>query len=557
MSRSLGISLFCAVCIVAPASASAKQQTQRVKVKVVEVAGDLAYLEPGSDAGLASGTTVTIRRRTFKVVTVTAHNAVVRVGKHRLRIGHRGSARVSVSKDGVKRLAEPPSLDTFKGAWSAPSLPASEQTPKLIPIGVVRRGGPTEVRVSADAASWIPFSDTPADPVTRVSIRGQLRTEPFADTPFGFDADFAVARWFGVDNDLGDGSRPIFEVQELRARYGSYDAPMVGLGRLRYAALTVGLLDGVRVASPSFGGFSVAGFGGLVPDTLDGNISTDLARFGAEVSYLAPEHKWHPGGELVLYGSTFDGSVDERRASGAFRLYPGPVSLSGHAELSLFDSDNPWGASRVELTAAGLDANLRLGPVDLAASFDAQQPERSRWLASLLPASWLCTAAAEPAADPPAEEGCNGSRNLRYYGLARAGLRLRHIAVHAGGTTIHSSDGVDQLGGFVDLQALRLWKDLSVSVGGLFADSPVLDTWAVRLAAAMPVIDALDVDIFYRPAVLRYDAAIDDIFDPRAGVGAYYAKGTSLALRLSGETRLSDDVTAVGVFGAATWRMGF
>lgn len=553
MRRASTVAL-CALCVSSAAAAIA--ESQRISIKVVEIAGGHAYLEPGGDAGLRSGTKVVIGKKTFTVVAVTATNAVIRLDQNGVHVGSSGRATVTTTTTEVRKLSKPAALDSFRGVWQDASLPADEQNPEPIPIGVIRRGGPTEVRVGVDSASWLPLRDTPSDPVTRVSLRTQLRTEPFADVPFGLDADVLLSRWFGVD-DLGNDSRPLFEVQELRARYGSAAAPLVGLGRLRYAAYTVGLLDGVRVASPSYSGVSVAAFGGVVPNTLDGALSTDLTRFGAEVAYDAPKHAWRPGGELVLYGSTFDGSVDERRVAGNFRAYPGPVSLYGHTELSMFDADNPWGARRVELTAAGLDANLRVGPFELGASIDAQQPERSRWLASLLPASWLCTATPQPLTDPPTPEPCDGSRNLRYYGTARAGLRFSKLAVQAGGTTIRTPAGSDQLGGYFDVQTLRLWQALSLSLGGLVATSPVLDTLAGRIGAAFALTPSLDLDLYYRPAVLRFEAATDDIFEHRAGVGAYYAIGTDLALRLSGESMYSDDVTAVGVFGAATWRLGF
>lgn len=540
----------------------------RVEVRVVELAGGVAYLEPGSDAGLKEGTEIVfapaspaLPPRTFRVVAVTATSAVVELAEGQtLAIGERGTVKVTTGGQTAKRRAKPAPLETFEDAWPEPALPADSQNPEPIPIGAIRRGGATEIRASASAASWLPLGDTPGGHVTRATIRAELTAEPFsfAGRPLGLDADVVLGQWLGADRDLGDGSRPVVDVQELRARLGDRRAPLVGLGRLRHAALTVGLLDGVRVASPDlWEGIRVAGFGGVVPDTLDGRVSTDLARFGAEVSYEAREHEWRPGAELVVYGSMFDGSIDERRAAAVFRAYPGPLSVSGHAELSVFDRDNPWGARRLSLTAAGIYASVRLGSIDVAASFDAQQPERSRWLESLLPPGWLCTADPQPGIDAPPSEPCDGAANLRYYSLVWANARWGRLAVHAGGAMTHSSDGLEQSGGFADLQALRLFGDLSLSLGGMVTNSQLVDTAAIRAAAQMPILDGLDVDVFYRPAVLRYLASVDDIVEQRAGVGGYWSLGPDLTLRLSSEAMVGDDVTAVGIFGAVTWRAGF
>ncbi len=530
---------------------------KRVGVIVVDVAGDLAYLKPGANAGLRAGTEVRLSKRRYQIIAVTSSNAVVRLNGRFMRIGSRGRATVTRRDGNEKRLAVPTPLDAFRNTWKTPSLPAASQSPAPVPIGSIRAGGPTSLRVSASSATWLPLADSPASHVTRASLRAQLHTEPFVDKPFGFDADVAIGRWIGrgLDDDLGSDSRPIIEVQQLRARYGPKGSPFVGLGRLRYAALTVGLLDGARVSSPSFSGVRVAAFGGIVPDSTDGRPSTELARFGAEVSYHAPRHRWRPSAEVVMYGSTFNGSLDERRAATAFHLFPGPLSLSGHTELSLFDSDNPWGSSRVELTAAGLDAALRFKRVDVAASIDVQQPERSRWLASLLPASWLCTSSPAPATATPETESCNGSDNLRYYGLLRAGLRLSRWHVHAGATTVASSGvKLDQKGAFVDLQAARVWRQLSLSIGALVTDSPFVESGALRIAAASPITSSLDLDIFYRPALLRYQAAISDFFEHRTGLNALYRLDSDVSLSLSGEAVLGEDVSALGIFATATWR---
>ena len=51
----------------------------------------------------------------------------------------------------------------------------------------------------------------------------------------------------------------------------------------------------------------------------------------------------------------------------------------------MHDEVDPWKAPRFEVSAAGLDASIRVGIFRLAGRFDMRLPERSLWLTSYLP----------------------------------------------------------------------------------------------------------------------------------------------------------------------------
>lgn len=540
---------------VALGAAAARAQPKQVAVTVVDQAGGTVFLEPGEDAGLHPGAEVRFGKKTYRVQAVTATAATISVGARVLPIGSRGQATITARAGGPeKALAKPAPLASFAGQWPEATVPAASQSPTPVPIGQIRARGPSELAIRASSSSLFPLRGG-GEPVTRVSLRAQLRFEPFAEVPFGLDADVEAARWFGrgLSGDLGAGSRPTIEVQELRLRYGDRDDPGVGLGRLRYASRSVGLLDGARVSSPRYAGVSAFAFGGVVPSTLDGAFDTSLARFGAGASYIDVDSSWRPSAELTAWGSLFEGELDERRLAANVRLYPGPATLGAHAELSGFAADNPWGQDRVEITAAGVDAGISYKRLTASASLDALQPERSLWLASLLPQSWLCTAEPLPAGAGP--EPCDGRRDTSYYGLATAGFDTDHLALRAGGTAIlDNHQSLEQRGAFLDVHALDLLAGAGLELGATAAESDLLDSYAARIGASSSFGRSLDASLYYRPALLVYQASVEDIVEHRVGGELFWAPAPSWGGRLSAEGVQGDDISMVGVYATAVWR---
>jgi hypothetical protein len=379
-----------------------------------------------------------------------------------------------------------------------------------------------------------------------------------------------VSLWLGDDLEvdrstgtraLGRDSRPLVRVRELAANYGDGATPlMAGLGRLRYAASTVGLLDGVRLASPSLGNLRVAAFGGVVPDTLDGQPAFDHRRFGVEALYHAPRSDWQPFVSVVAHGSQFDGALDERRLSSYASAFRGPLAMTAYAELSLFDQDNPWGAEQVELTSAGVDASFRTGGTRntrYGLRLDMRTPERSYWLASLLPPGWLCTAVPQP---PGAllGEPCNGFHDVRYAAAADARIDLGRLALSGGATLISVSSGdvIEAVSVFADARMLEVLGRYRAGLGLYATHAAFLDTVAVQASAGGPMLaDGLDLALFYRPALLLYSASVAGILDHRYGLDMVYTPMPQLDLALTIEGMSGADIAGVGAFATAVWRL--
>lgn len=547
--------LMIAACLLWPAAGLADEAGERtISVTVVEVAGGRAFIEPGEDAGLRVGQTVRIGRRKFKVVGVTGSNAVIDLGKSRVSEGDRGKASVTLDQATESALERPPSASTFENQWAPATVPAARQVVEHVPIGVIPGSGGLQLTLIGTGATIAPLEED-GRPVTHMSLGARVQAEPWTEVPFGFDADVAASLWLGrgIDDDLGANSRPYVSARELRLRYGSAVSPWVGLGRLRYAASTVGLLDGVRLMTPSLSGVQVAAFGGFVPDPLDGRPDMTSARFGVEASYHALQSSLRPMVHLVAHGSRFEGALDERRVSTYARVHPGPVSLMAHAELSFFDSDNPWNASTMELSAAGVDASWRHGGFHAGARVDMRTPERSRHLASLLPPGFLCTA------NPQQPELCIDERDAHVYGMVNAGVQFGRFSLAGGATTIASGAGdIDEVGGFVDARVTGLMSGRGhIEVGAMSSRSPFLGMVAGRVGAGTEVFSDIEVSAYYRPAVLSYTASVESWLEHRVGAELYYALRTELDVMLTLETTAGPDVSAVGVFTTAVWRPRF
>ncbi len=532
-----------------PASVDAQGKKRKLSVTVIDVAGGQVYVEPGADKGVRLGQTVRVGKRNYTVSSVNASSAALTLVGAAPRVGAKGSARVSTTASEVREIATPTSLDSFRNQWKPAVRPAQLQTPEKIVIAMTRKRSPTEITVIArGSATHVLSSDE--DTIGHLSARTIVNSQPFGGVPLGIDADLEFGQWFGRKGDQGSLSRPLVQLQELRLRYGDIDASNLSLGRLRDASRQVGLIDGVRVYGEVAGGLSVFAFGGLVPSYLDGKPSNDLARFGAGVRYIDDENSMRPNAEMTFYASNFDGSLDEKRASLDMHIHPGPLSVALTSELSLFPSDNPWGASAIELTLASLDTRYRKGRFSTGISLSAQQPERSRWLASLLPMSWLCTTT--PVAGM-SEESCNGDRNYRYFALYNASYLGKGFQLQSGATTI-VGDQLQQLALFGDLRVPVKRSTLGVSL--LVSDSEFLRSWAARMEVARPLWESADVVVFYRPEVHAYLASLSSVLEHRIGAEASMPVGQDLFVRLSGETVQSSEIRYISSFLTLVWRTG-
>lgn len=526
-----------------------------VAVKVVEVAGGRAYLEPGAAEGIERGDSVILGRRIYEIAAVSAGSAVIE-SSELPRLGTTGKLRVrQVRTSAVERLPKPAPLEAYTAQWPRARPPALDQKPRPVPLGPVRGESRAQLWLSAGGAGVVPLSG-PASVLGRGQLRGRLHYEPVASIPLAFDADVAGQLWLAGDLDGRAGSAtrvPVF-VRELSARYGHARDWNAAIGRLRYASETLGMLDGGRAEAPlGATGLSLAAFGGALPEPLDGMPSLDAQRFGGELTWQDDELDMRPRVVVGGHGSYFDGRIDERRISAVADLYPDFGQLGAHLELSFLDANNPWNAPTFQVSAAGVDSRIDVGGgFDVGGRFELRTPERSRWLASFLPAEWLCTPAS--GADVLGG-GCVGDE-LYYGGTLDTRLRTGRVLLTVGG----SADGTrsldaNQLGAFAHLRLLRLWRTLrmdgsvSYSNGSLSRGGRALVGLGGELARG-----AVDLSVYYQPAYLTYTADVGYYLEHGVGASVLLVPGNEWDVTLVTDLITGRDVDLLLVQAFVNYR---
>lgn len=526
-----------------------RAQAEDLTLEVVDVAGDHAYVVPGEAAGLHSGDTVRFGERSFNVTTVYAQGAALELRGQTLRRGARGRANVrSVADESVRRLPTPHPLTAFQGQWPKPALPSLSQHPKPVPLGPLAADGGTRVALSVGGLGSVPLKSA-GSPWARGELRARVVAEPIRELPLRVDADVALALWFAGDvGEDSSASRPLARVRALEVAYGHDSSFLAAAGRLRYAARTIGMLDGVKAQAPLYGGLVLAAFGGIVPDPLTGKPSTDAARFGAELAWEDLETELRPRVALTAQGSHFDGSLDERRLNAFVDVFPGRSHAGAYASLSLFDQDNPWNAPSQELSAVGASTTARFGEFELGARLDMQRPERSRWLDSFLPQGFFCTRTL-------AANSCRRG-DARLLGQADVGLRKERWSVSAGATASHSVHiDADQLGGFVSASVLRI-ADVVHLDGSLMGQSgSLLRSSAVSVGAGTLLWnDRVDLGVHYRPAFTRYHADPDAFLEHSIGADALVELGSDFNVSLAADALAGRDASMLLIQSLVSWR---
>ena len=354
-----------------PAPAPQTLGAKGVEVTVVDVAGSRAYLQPGAQGSVRRNATVTLKGKDYRVTQASASYAVIEIGDDPVHEKDKGRASVvAEEEEKAPELPPPKPLSTWEHAWTAQPAPAAAQEPRYVPIGAAERDRRYDVTLSLAGGGIVPLGSQPGSALAFGELRARVHAEPFA-APAAIDFDGSLQQWASSDlsSRVGGTTRSVVVVRELLASYGS-GGWFAGLGRMKYAASTLGTLDGARMEAPLGAGFSVGAFGGFLPNPLGGEASLTAQRFGVEARYHRPDLDLRPEAALVANGSTFGGALDERRVSGMFGVYPGASRFGGHFEVSAFDANNPWGASPVEVTAAGLDQSIRIGAFELGSRFD-------------------------------------------------------------------------------------------------------------------------------------------------------------------------------------------
>ena len=519
------------VASVSPAPPGVAASGDTVRVEVVEVAGGRAYLTPGAAAHVQIGSRVRIAGGRYSVIAVNTKNIVVNVGKGRLSPGQTGEVTVQVAEAptfATRPLPRP--LTAFEGRWHPPELPADAQTVRFVPLGVLSDERRNRAAFVLDYQRIQPLSGE-AFGIGRTRLRALLHAE--LTNTLHFDADALAEFWQASDLEQRpkNASRPFISVRQLELGY-SGELLQGALGRLRYASRTLGSLDGARVSASVGEAFSVAAFGGTLADPLDGSVDTDASRFGAELGWQDAQSAWQPRGSLTLHGSRFLGEMDERRVTGLFESFPKFGRLGARAEVSLFDADNPWGASTTELTGAGADASLRFDSLRLGASLDMRTPERSRWLASFLPQGYFCVAEPAPAA---AIEPCRGGER-RYAAALNAAWEATLWTADAGATFASTRRAnADQTTGFVNFRRRDLIGTLRLDAGATVSRGSLYQSAAVNIAPGLSLWDeSADISVYYRPSWMRYRAELDG--GGEHGFGARLWWALSPVLDVSGST---------------------
>jgi hypothetical protein len=526
--------------IVAMLLVSASAAAEPVAVRVVDVAGGAVYLSPGRAAGIIPGTKVRLRGVEVVIVEVTEKTAMARLDGARVAVGDSGTADVTPgAAPATRQLAKPRPPEAFSGQWNDPVLPATRQSPRPVPLGAARGSGAAHVTVTGHAFAAADRDRTTGDAEGRVIAAFDVLTE----RPLTAAVDVA-GRWFsdGVDRRA---HTPVF-VRAAQLAYGAPDDPRLAVGRLRFAATSVGMLDGGR-ASARIGSVELAAFGGLVPDPLSGKPDTSASRFGAELVYDAGDagdagdaHQARLA--VAAHGSTWDGQLDERRlsiaasgtpwggASGTPAAGRGALWLDGWADLDAFPSGNPWAAPSIELTGAGATAEWRRHGTHAGLDVTFLRPERSLRLAALLPSEWLCTLA--PAPGSVAADTCASGA---WWASATASLGTRTPrwaldAVATLGDTHGQYRGLERSGYLRgELRAGPVRLDAAIAGGqASFA------SWtALELGAAFAPTRALDVAVAYRPELRDYAASTGTQLVHSAIADAHLALSTALDLAIS------------------------
>lgn len=536
-------------------SAHAASEQRRVEVRVVEVAGGRAYLSPGAERQIRVGDQVRLGNRRYAVIARNKGNVAIDLRGHRVKPGQRGVVTVSIEPEKTfKTRPMPRPLQAFAGQWRPPRLPAETQTPRFVPLGVMTEKRRQRAAFVVDYQRIQPLSG-PAFGIGRTRLRALLHAE-LSNVPLSLDADASAEFWQARDLELrpSNASRPFLSVRQLELGYRG-EALQAAVGRLRYASSALGMLDGGRVSAALTEDWSLGAFGGTLADPLDGSLETEASRFGAELGWH-DDSPLRPRAQLTMHGSRFLGSMDERRVTGLFEAYPDFGRLGARAEVSFFDADNPWAAAPTELSAAGVDAAVKLDGLRLGASFDMRRPERSLWLASFLPRGYFCATRPLPGHD--LNEPCVGG-DQRYAALLNAGWEAPLWTLDGGAsfTTTRGTEA-EQTSAFLSFRRRELWGKLRFDAGASASRGSLLESAALDVGVGAPSLDDMaDVSLYYRPSLLRYRAGGDVLVEHGVGTRFWWAASPVLDLSGAAEILTGGDVDVLMLHVGAAYRPRF
>jgi hypothetical protein len=554
--RGLRSPLLCgALWLMLAARSQAAPDERTVEVEVVDVAGGRAYISAGADAGLHEGAQVHFGRHNFAVSAISASSAVLELRKQSLKRGDKG--RASVSKQtgqGAEQRKRPRELAVFQGQWPAPARPAAGQHPKPVPLGPQTQSGQTRAWLMLRGTGSVPLSHA-GSPWGRGELRARVQSEPFHALPLQLDADAALQLWAasGAAYERASASRPVLRVRALQLSYGEQTGLLAAAGRLRYAASTVGQLDGVKLQAPLVEGLRLAAFGGFMPDPLSGKPTLDSARFGGELTWEDLAATLRPRVTASAQATRFDGALDERRLQLSADMFPGRSHIGAYALGSLFDRDNPWNAHAQELSAAGASFEARFGELQLSGRFDMRRPERSRWLASFLPPGWFCTLRASTS--QAGQEVCRGN-DARYLAQADIGWYRSSVVLNAGASVSRTKYvESEQLAGFANASFLHVLEALHLDAGVFAQTGSLIRSAALSVGAGTLLAhESVDLSLRYRPALARYYVDTGAFIEHSVGANMQWSISHNLSLTLAADAIAGRDVSVLLLQSMLLWR---
>ena len=361
-----------------------------VEVTVVDVAGTKAYLQPGAQGSVRRNATVQLKGKEYRVLQASASYAVIEI---RQRSGAREGQGALFDRPrggGQSARAAPAPAPLDVGARVDPrARPRGRAGAAYVPTR--RRGARSPLRRDALARGrWPRPARQPARGQPR--LHGAPRARPRRALR---GAGRARLRRLGAAvgrvrfcSRVGGTTRSVLVVRELQASYGS-GGWFAGLGRMKYAASTLGTLDGARTQAPLGAGFSVGAFGGFLPNPLGGEVRSRRSGSASRRATAGPTSTSTPRPPSSPTAPPSAGPSTSG-AVGHVRRLPGPVAgrrplrgvrLRRGQPVGRQPRRGHGGRARSVRAHRRLRARRRL---------DLLQPERSRWLASFLPSSWFC-----------------------------------------------------------------------------------------------------------------------------------------------------------------------
>ncbi|MET0410300.1 MAG: hypothetical protein ABW217_03340, partial [Polyangiaceae bacterium] len=111
---------------------------------------------------------------------------------------------------------------------------------------------------------------------------------------------------------------------------------------------------------------------------------------------------------------------------------------------------------------------------------------------------------------------------------------------------------------FLGYRRRELWDVARVELGASASSGSLLQSAAVNVGTGAALFDdALDLAVYYRPALLRYRAGGGNLIEHGAGTRAWWGVRDDLDLNLAADLVTSADAEVLFLYGGLAWRPRF